>query len=222
MEQILLRVSFLLLVFSMVDGIENVDPAGYIAYCPCMGEYFTIIHNCISINTLKIILKMLLGRFGNQADHFLGALAFAKGVNRTLILPPWVEYRMGEAKSIQVPFDTYFAIEPFEDYHRVITMHQFMEKVADSVWPPEERIAFCFVPRSDADTPVKTCNAKEGNPFGPFWDTFKIDFVGSEFYGPLHYYVQQGTMAERWNEKYPPVKWPVLAFTGMIIQFCLI
>ncbi|XP_077289932.1 O-fucosyltransferase 1 [Arctopsyche grandis] len=195
MDLTLLKASLLILVFSTVDGIEDVDPAGYIAYCPCMG------------------------RFGNQADHFLGALAFAKGINRTLILPPWVEYRMGEAKSIQVPFDTYFAIEPFKDYHRVITMHQFMEKLADSVWPPEERIAFCYVPRSDADTLVKTCNAKEGNPFGPFWDTFTIDFAGSEFYGPLHYDVHRGTMVEQWNEKYPPEKWPVLAFTGAPASF---
>ncbi|XP_063233671.1 GDP-fucose protein O-fucosyltransferase 1 isoform X3 [Bacillus rossius redtenbacheri] len=179
---------------------EDVDKNGYILYCPCMG------------------------RFGNQADHFLGALGFAKGLNRTLALPAWVEYRYGEAHSIQVPFDTYFRVEPLQKFHRVITMEDFMKKIAPEIWPPEKRTAFCYTARGSS----RACNPKEGNPFGPFWDTYGVDFVGSEFYGPLHYDVYHRGMAAKWNSKYPPREWPgahwrtfilLLAFTGAPASF---
>nr|CAG4643796.1 EOG090X02RM [Lepidurus arcticus] len=157
-----------------------------------------------------------MGRFGNQADHFLGALAFAKGLNRTLALPSWVEYRYGEPKSVQIPFTTYFRLEPLQKFHKVIPMEDFMKEIASTVWPPEKRTAFCYMTRgkSNAD-----CNAKEGNPFGPFWDTFAVNFTNSELYSPLNYDVHHHDMAVRWAEAYPPDKWPVLAFTGAPASF---
>ncbi|OWR44901.1 protein-O-fucosyltransferase 1 precursor [Danaus plexippus plexippus] len=157
-----------------------------------------------------------MGRFGNQADHFLGALAFSKGINRTLVLPPWVEYRYGEVKSIQVPFDVYFNVEYLRQYHDVITMETFMNDIAQSIWPPEKRISFCYTQRIGEIK--ESCNAKSGNPFGPFWDTFNIDFVKSEFYGPLNYDAQNKNMMESWKKKYSK-DWPVLAFTGAPASF---
>jgi hypothetical protein len=65
-------------------------------------------------------------------------------------------------------------------------------------------LAFCYTARGNGSG----CNAKEGNPFGPFWDTFDVEFVGSEFYGPLHYDVYHHDMSSKWNEKYPSDKWP--------------
>lgn len=43
-----------------------------------------------------------------------------------------------------------------------------------------------------------------------------MDFVGSEFYGPLHYDVSNEAVVKQWKEKYQPGKWPVLAFTGKL------
>lgn len=64
------------------------------------------------------------------------------------------------------------------------------------------------------------CNAKEGNPFGPFWDTFSVDFEKSEFYGPLNYDVHHQDMATKWNKRYPPTKYPGKNFlTYQIVGF---
>lgn len=52
------------------------------------------------------------------------------------------------------------------------------------------------------------CNAKEGSPFGPFWDTFNVDFVNSSFYRPMTYDVHHGTTVQHWADKYPPTSWP--------------
>ncbi|EFA03399.2 GDP-fucose protein O-fucosyltransferase 1 [Tribolium castaneum] len=181
---------FFKFVITCISSYE-IDPLGYILYCPCMG------------------------RFGNQADHFLGSLGFAHGLNRTLVLPPWVEYRYGQPRSVQVPFDKYFKVEPLRKYHKVITMEEFMKEVAPYEWPPEKRISFCYMSRGSSNE----CNAKEGNPFGPFWDTFNVDFVGSEFYNPFHYDTYHHNMAKQWHERYPPATWPVLAFTGAPASF---
>nr|XP_023011964.1 GDP-fucose protein O-fucosyltransferase 1 [Leptinotarsa decemlineata] len=179
---------FVLLQLSFALGF---DPLGYVLYCPCMG------------------------RFGNQADHFLGALGFARGLNRTLVLPAWVEYRYGEPRSIQVPFDTYFKVEPLQKFHKVVTMESFMKDIAPYEWPRNDRKSFCYMARGSGES----CNAKDGNPFGPFWDTYDVEFTGSEFYGPLHYDMYHHDMAKQWKDRYPAKMWPVLAFTGAPASF---
>ncbi|BFZ05893.1 hypothetical protein BsWGS_08931 [Bradybaena similaris] len=169
------------------------DPKGYIVYCPCMG------------------------RFGNQADQFLGALAFAKALDRTLVLPPWVEYRRGDHRAVMEPFDTYFQVEPLQEYHRVITMEDFMKYLAPTVWPPGKRKVFCYTARHGSNE--NECNAKAGNPFGPFWDWFHIDFDESVIFAPLYYDTVTANAAADWTRKYSAQDFPVLAFVGPPAEF---
>ena len=39
----------------------------------------------------------------------------------------------------QVPFRTYFKVEEIAKYHRVITMEDFMDKLAPAIWPAGKR-----------------------------------------------------------------------------------
>ncbi|XP_059177921.1 GDP-fucose protein O-fucosyltransferase 1-like [Physella acuta] len=184
----------LLQVLLVSTSSNAVDPNGYVVYCPCMG------------------------RFGNQADQFLGALAFAKALDRTLILPPWVEYRRNDHKAVMEPFDTYFQVDPFLEYHRVITMEVFMKELAPTVWPPGSRKVFCYSARHGSSK-ESDCNAKEGSPFGPFWDWFNIDFDESVIFGPLFYDTDSPGIMSEWNKKYPSKSYPVLAFVGPPASF---
>ena len=43
------------------------------------------------------------------------------------------------AFQVQVPFDTYFKVDAINEYHRAITMEEFMEKLAPKVWPVGKR-----------------------------------------------------------------------------------
>jgi peptide-O-fucosyltransferase len=73
-------------------------------------------------------------------------------------------------------------------------------------------LVFCYASRGDTET----CNAKEGNPFGPYWDNFNVDFKYNRFHAPLLF---ESSDVEGWLEKYPASKYPVLAFTGVPGEF---
>lgn len=96
-----------------------------------------------------------------------------------------------------------------------------MTHLADEIWPPHIRTSLCYSERRSLQGDSgRSCNAKDGNPFGPFWDEYQIDFVDSDFFTPLtHDTLHTRNMVERWTARYPAADWPVLAFTGSPATF---
>ncbi|UJR22153.1 hypothetical protein I4U23_025217 [Adineta vaga] len=179
--------SFIVYLVIYCYAQDDVDPNGYLMFCPCMG------------------------RFGNQAEQFLGVLSFAKTLNRTLVLPHWIEYPPHSAASNQIPFDRYFQVAPLQTYTKVILMKDFMTHLADKVWPKGKRYVFCYSAQINEKSNKESCHAKDGNPFGPFWSHFNIDFNKDIFYQPLFFEIIE---PDEWNAKYPANEYPVLAFSG--------
>eukprot|EP00117_Sycon_ciliatum_P043314 scpid18904/ scgid31380/ GDP-fucose protein O-fucosyltransferase 1; Peptide-O-fucosyltransferase 1; GDP-fucose protein O-fucosyltransferase 1; Peptide-O-fucosyltransferase 1 len=171
---------------------EHIDPNGYVLYCPCMG------------------------RFGNQAEQLLGTLAFVKDLNRTYVVPPFVVYPPeGRFPSERRKFTELFSLKELKKVHRAITMEEFFRTVAPVVWPKGSRIGHC---RSFPGN-KGTCNHKNGNPFGPFWDHFGVEFDSYDPYDHLPYGASSPTDKAMWDERFPADQVPVIALPGAVGSF---
>ncbi|CAF0708677.1 unnamed protein product [Brachionus calyciflorus] len=168
-----MKLSYLFISIIPVISTYQFDPNGYVIFCLCMG------------------------RFGNQADHFLGSMSFAKNLNRTLVVPPFRTFK-------NVPYSEWFKFEELDKYHRVISAEDFMTFIAPEYWKEDNRIGFCW-----SYEPIQDCRMKEGNPMQNFWTELGVDKFTKSVNFPLSF-----SDYELWKSKFPADKYPVLAFRG--------
>lgn len=150
-----------------------------------------------------------MGRFGNQADQFLGAMSFAKKLNRTLVVPPFHTYK-------NIPFNEWFRLDKLSEFHRVIAAEQFMSSVAPVIWPEPNRTGFCWRPPTQVVHSAKattsqdtTCRMKDGYPMSNFWSELGVE----EFPKSVMFEIDLSEL-EKWKNLYGPEKYPVLALRG--------
>ena len=64
------------------------------------------------------------GRLANQLDYLIGALYWAKSINRSLIIPPFINYRWldDEHPITLIKFAEYFDLTKLSQFHRIISM----------------------------------------------------------------------------------------------------
>jgi len=140
-----------------------------------------------------------MGRFGNQAEHFLGSMTFAKNLNRTFIVPPFRTFK-------NVPYKEWFKLEKLNEFHRSISAEDFMEHIAPIHWPESERRGFCWG--------ANQCVMEYGNPANEFWSQLGITKFTNNVNFDLDF-----IETNKWIEQYPPSEYPVLALRGAPAYF---
>lgn len=134
-----------------VSGTEftmtgEVTERGYLVYCPCMG------------------------RLGNQVSHLLGAMETARASGRTLVLPPFIDYRAG--KPYYIPFEQIYSVAAVNEYVPAVTLSEFLSM--PHAWPKQERRLYCSRRFDNVG-----CPSLQGSPQKNFWADHNINFVDS-------------------------------------------
>lgn len=163
---------------------SGVEWRQYMTYCPCMG------------------------RFGNQAEQMLGAMALAKGTNRSLLVPPFnlldKEYQR---------YSDLFDIKAIQKYlPGSMDLRDFLDQYGEHHWPPIERGILCYKAAMERSKYKKSCPYQHGEPFTSFWAKHNITFPRSIAIDNKAYISYHPDFYDAWSSHFRDEK--VLAFSG--------
>ena len=196
-------------IFLTVDSKQeekiDFDSNGYVIFCLCMGRFG---NQAGKYNNNK---KYFCLRNKNDykktksfLEHFLGSMSFAKNINRTLVVPPFITYK-------NIPFKEWFKLEKLNEFHRSISAEDFMKLIAPDYWPIGKRYGFCWLP---ASSPQQVCEMKNGNPSTSFWNELGVEKFDDNIVYDISFYDYP-----KWAEKFPAEKYPVIALKGAPATF---
>ena len=121
-----------------------------------------------------LIFCPCMGRFGNQLDHYISMLDFAKSIKRRLILPPFIVFK---AEIKLVPFESLFDFDEISKFTTVISPENYaLAKIetfsCPESWLKENQLLKC----TDCESETIGCEIS-GNPHATFWESLGVKFL---------------------------------------------
>ncbi len=105
--------------------------------------------------------------------QLVGTLEVARASGRTLVLPPFIDYKRSGTRFI--PFGEIFDVEAVRQLVPAVTMEELLsDPELETRWPAAERRLYC--PRRDDQ---ETCKMPAGPRHVPFGDLCGVAFTGS-------------------------------------------
>ena len=128
-----------------------------------------------------LIFALAMGRYGNQMEHLLGALAEAKrrAPRRIVVLPSFIVWRYGRGrKNAHIPVEAVFDLDTLRrDFHPNIVTYEEFQRI-ELRWNSEDATIYCNSAHKAMDH--FKCTPDVGQ--GTYWYALGIEFTKEHYF----------------------------------------